>query len=253
MIGSIGGAIFGGIGFCGLTGPAHTLAHAFGGAASGAANGAITGGNIGMNALIGGLSAGTAEFAGNNAGFLKDVADNSLGIHLTNMIRRSFIGSVIGGGVSTARGGSFGYGAAQGAKTSAIAYAANEAMHEAEEIAQKALNISEDKSKLAPTDINIDNNASDTGCKGKGCINPFGGAKFKWYDITSWLFPGTNYCGTTKSGSGNTNSYNDFCCRKHDECIRNANSPWWKPNWKILDCHDELVDCFENPDLYKNK
>lgn len=138
LTGAISGAIFGGIGSLPLKGAGHTLAHTLGGAASGAANGAITGGDIGMNALIGGLSAGASERLG-NFGPLRDVAGTSLGAHLTNMLRRAFIGSVIGGSTSAAMGGSFGRGAALGAQTSAIAYATNEAWHKGEELAGQAV------------------------------------------------------------------------------------------------------------------
>ncbi len=147
MTGAIGGAIFGGIGALKLTGIGHTIAHTLGGAAAGAANGAVTGQDVGMNALVGGISAGASEFLGNNVSILKDVAGNNLGAHINNMLRRAFIGSVIGGAASAATGGSFGRGAALGARTSAIAYVANEAMHETEEIARDALNT--DKSKEA--------------------------------------------------------------------------------------------------------
>lgn len=133
ITGAISGAIFGGIGSFGLTGTAHTLAHTLGGAASGAANGAITGGDIGMNALIGGFSAGGSEWLGTNIGFLKPVEGRGMGAYMNNMLRRTFIGSVMGGATSAAFGGDFGYGARQGALTSAIAYSTNDWLHDVTE------------------------------------------------------------------------------------------------------------------------
>jgi RHS repeat-associated protein len=155
LTGAISGAIFGGIGSLGLKGTAHTIAHTLGGAASGAANGAITGGDIGVNALVGGLSAGASERLG-NFGPLKDVAGTNLSAHITNMLRRAFIGSVVGGVASTAMGSSFGRGAAQGATTAAIAFACNEGMHQtgvALKQAKEALTTNTDKSELAPSDV----------------------------------------------------------------------------------------------------
>lgn len=137
ITGAISGAIFGGIGELGLKGAAHTLAHTMGGAASGAASGAITGDNIGMNALIGGISAGTSEYLG-RVGPLRNVSGKGIGIFVNNLIRRAFIGSVMGGTISAATGGSFGYGAKQGGMTSAIAYTCNEAMHAVEEGVKQA-------------------------------------------------------------------------------------------------------------------
>jgi len=62
----------------------------------------------------------------------------------------------------------------------------------------------------------------------------------------SWVFPGTNYCGWTKSGPGSTTSRNDVCCQQHDSSIRNAKTSCINFfSYKILDAHDELVDCLE--------
>ncbi|MFZ2937267.1 MAG: hypothetical protein WA066_01000, partial [Candidatus Omnitrophota bacterium] len=246
IMGAISGALFWGAGQA-ISGLATALkiqstammtalktgVHAFTGAASGALGAVATGGDPGFAAAIGGISAGASAWVGG----VFPIAGNGLGAFAAEGLQRTAVGAILGGGTSLVMGGSFGQGATQGAMTSAIAYICNETMHAGIEKAKDALNTSKDKSELAPTDINP--------CKGKGCISPFGGAKFKWYDLTSWVFPGTNYCGATKSGPGNLNSNNDFCCRKHDECISNTKSPWWLPNWKILDCHDTLVDCIE--------
>ena len=153
LTGAISGAIFGGIGGLGLKGLAHAAAHTLGGAASGAASGAVTGGDIGMNALIGGLSAGASERLG-SFGPLKDVVGNNIGAHVTNMLRHAFVGAVVGGITSTSMGESFGYGAKQGAITSAIAYTANQALHEGAKLAKDALNTDKNKPELAPSDVN---------------------------------------------------------------------------------------------------
>ncbi|MFA4889909.1 MAG: RHS repeat-associated core domain-containing protein, partial [Candidatus Omnitrophota bacterium] len=155
LTGAISGAIFGGVGSLGLKGLAQTAAHMVAGAASGAATGAVTGGDIGMNALIGGLSAGVSQWMGSNVSFLAPVAGRGVGVYINNVIRRAFIGSVIGGATSAAMGGSFGYGAAQGAKTSAIAYTANEAMHAAEEGVKQASKALNNQQNTGPTkDLN---------------------------------------------------------------------------------------------------
>jgi hypothetical protein len=123
--GAISGTFFGYVGFLGAEGIVEgigtTIAHTVAGVASGAAGAAITGSDIGMGAAIGGISAGAAEFLGSNVPFLKDVADDFSG----NLIRRSAIGAIVGGGVSSAFGGSFGRGAQYGAISSSIGYVAN--------------------------------------------------------------------------------------------------------------------------------
>jgi len=144
MTGAIGGAIFGGIGHFGLEGMGQTLTHTAGGAASGAASGAITGDDIGMNAMIGGLSVGGSSYLSSNISFLAPVAGNSIGAYVNNLLRRTFMGSVIGGVVSASRGGRFGYGARQGAITSAIANSANDWMHRVEAQISEALNVQEE-------------------------------------------------------------------------------------------------------------
>ena len=195
LTGAISGAIFGGVGSLGLKGLAHTAAHFIAGAASGAASGAITGDDIGMNALIGGLSAGVSERLG-NFGPLKDVVGTNLGAHLTNMLRRAFIGSVVGGAASAATGGSFGYGAKQGAMTSAIAYTANEALHEAGELAQKALNTQQEPK---PT-RDINNSPKKDSTAGQG--NKTSGGLSEWIakrlkvDTTNKHFSSSTYWAT---------------------------------------------------------
>jgi len=134
ITGAIGGALFAGVGSLGLTGAMQTIGHAITGAASGALGAVATGGDPGMSALIGGVSAGVANWVGSNIGFLKDVGGDFFG----NLLRRSTVGAILGGGTSLAMGGIFAKGAAQGAQSAAIAYTCNHALHEAEKKLQKA-------------------------------------------------------------------------------------------------------------------
>ena len=127
ITGAIGGALFGFVGGFDLSGAAQAVAHTWAGATSGVASAAITGGDIGRSALIGGLSAGIACGIGN---IIPEFSGNSFGSYLGNVTRRAAIGAVVGGGVSAATGGDFGYGAKQGAISASIAYTANDWLHE---------------------------------------------------------------------------------------------------------------------------
>jgi hypothetical protein len=124
LTGAISGAIFGSIGGLGLKGLAHTAAHFAGGSASGAINAEITGGNVGINALIGGISAGAGEWAGGHVGIFK-----LTGNYLQDVVRQAALGGIIGGGISSAFGGSFRSGFINGAQMSAIGYTANSYVH----------------------------------------------------------------------------------------------------------------------------
>ena len=128
LTGAISGAMFGAVGGLGLQGLAHTAAFAAAGAASGAINSSITGGNVGLGAAIGGISAGASEWIGVNVPFLNDSSLNGVGDLIGNSAKHAITGALVGGGVSVAFGGSFGYGAKQGALTSVIGYNANCAM-----------------------------------------------------------------------------------------------------------------------------
>ena len=67
-------------------------------------------------------------------------------------------------------------------------------------------------------------------------------AKFEWYDIISWIFLNTNYCGSTKKGPGPPTSSIDCGCQGHDTCIKNLNAHWWQ-FWKkdVNECHFILM------------
>lgn len=243
LTGAISGFIFGLTGSLGLpAGIPSILGHTLAGAASGTANAAVTGGDLGMGAAIGGASAGASEMLGTSFPFFNDAPGVGISAFLGNLARRAVAGAIVGGGVSAAFGGDFGRGAQSGATTSAIAYTANHAMHELEAKARDALDTDKNKPELAPSDINKNNNETCSNDKdySKGVT-----AKFKWYDPTSWIFPGTNYCGITRSGPGKPTSGLDSYCQRHDECIRNAKGRWWLPSYKVLDCHDEFVNSIE--------
>jgi hypothetical protein len=119
----------------GVTGLSENMAkaavHTVAGAASGAVNAAITGGDIGREALIGGLSAGVAEYIG---------ADKM------GMGGRMALGAATGGMASVISGGDFVQGALQGAWTSAVAYMCNHMMHDF----KKGLEEAWDAIKAAP-------------------------------------------------------------------------------------------------------
>ncbi|UCB57822.1 MAG: hypothetical protein JSV30_04565 [Candidatus Omnitrophota bacterium] len=122
ITGAIGGAFFGFVGGFKLSGVVKALAHTWAGAASGALGAIATGGDVGMSALIGGAAAGvTCGIANVIPGFKGD----GLGAFLGNLVLRSGIGAAIGGGISSATGGDFAYGAKQGAISAGIAYTAN--------------------------------------------------------------------------------------------------------------------------------
>ncbi len=139
LIGAISGALFNIAGGLPLQGFAHTIGHTIAGAVSGAISGVITGDDIGMNAIIGGISAGASEWLGSNVNFLKPVAEKSIGAFVNNLAKKTFTGAVIGGATSSALGGDFGEGAISGARTAAIAYTCNEALHEGGRQAIEAL------------------------------------------------------------------------------------------------------------------
>lgn len=239
--GAIGGFFFGVAGSVIEGMKLQTLAaigtHAFAGAASGVASAGILGGNAGMSAAIGGFSAGFSKFLGSTVPFLSEATGSGFGTFLRNGLVRSVAGGVVGGTIAAAFGGNFGEGARQGAMTSAVAYTANDWLHEVLQKVKNALNISSDKSELAPSDINNTSNSA----------NSCGATKFKWYDVTSWLFSGTNYCGASKSGPGNPTSGIDYCCRKHDDCLTMSGGLWWDDNDKAVErCHKELEECWNN-------
>ncbi len=77
-------------------------------------------------------------------------------------------------------------------------------------------------------------------------------APFEWWDLTSWAYPGTNYCGLTKSGPGCPTSPSDSACKTHDECLSNTGVNWWqvwdKEVWK---CHMELIHSPQDPMIEK--
>ncbi|MFZ2602695.1 MAG: RHS repeat-associated core domain-containing protein, partial [Candidatus Omnitrophota bacterium] len=249
IMGAISGALFWGAGQA-ISGLATALkiqstammtalktgVHAFTGAASGALGAVATGGDSGFAAAIGGISAGASAWVGG----VFPIAGNGLGAFAAEGLQRTAVGAILGGGTSLVMGGNFGAGATQGAQTSAIAYMCNETMHAGIEKAKDALNTSKDKSELAPTDVNKNDGACSSCDSG-----PRTTAEFKWYDPSSLIFPGTNYCGITRSGPGQPTSRIDTCCQRHDECLRNSKGRWWLPGYKVLDCHDDLFNCIE--------
>ena len=135
ITGAIGGAFFGAAGSIiesmKLQGLARVATgagiHTIAGGASGALGAVATGGDPGMSAILGGASAGASYGLGHSVPWLQSVEGDYVG----NLIRRSAIGAIIGGGTSVALGGSFGRGAGYGAMTSTIGYTANEVLHEA--------------------------------------------------------------------------------------------------------------------------
>jgi RHS repeat-associated protein len=134
-IGAITGAIAGFLFFTAGTmieaagwaqgGFAATITHTVAGAISGVASAGITGGDYGMSALISGVSAGAAYWAGNNISILKATKGESLPVFMANVSKRALIGAVIGGGISEITGGDFWYGFKQGGMTAGIGYTTN--------------------------------------------------------------------------------------------------------------------------------
>jgi hypothetical protein len=128
LTGAIGGAIFGGIGSFdlanGIKGFGAAAMHFAGGAASGAIDATIEGGNAGVMALVNGISAGVSDWAGESSGLFKFT-----GSYMTDVLKQAALGGVVGGAASAAMGGSFGRGFVNGAETSAIAYTANDYIH----------------------------------------------------------------------------------------------------------------------------
>ncbi len=127
LTGAIGGAIFGGIGDLNLSGGLHILAHFAGGAASGAINGMINHGDIGLSMLTGAVGAGVTQWAGTNIDFFKMTSS-----YISDLARRSVLGGIVGGAVSTGSGGKFASGFKNGLIVSAISYTANDFFHNTE-------------------------------------------------------------------------------------------------------------------------
>jgi|GEM_PF-1039312 len=135
LMGAISGAIFWGAGqvigilskamaipansaaMTALTTGVHTIA----GAASGALGALATGGDVGFNAAVGGIGAGASAWVGG----VFPIKGDGLGAIAGRGVQRTLVGAILGGGTSLVMGGSFGEGAAQGARTSAIAYTTN--------------------------------------------------------------------------------------------------------------------------------
>ncbi len=67
-------------------------------------------------------------------------------------------------------------------------------------------------------------------------------APFKWWDITSWILPGTNYGGLTKSGPGEPTSELDEAFKGHDESLGESGHKWWEfGNKEVKEAHKELI------------
>ncbi|VEN73341.1 hypothetical protein EPICR_160003 [Candidatus Desulfarcum epimagneticum] len=116
--------------------------HAAAGVVSAGANGLITGADssmIGQNMLINGFSAGVAKYGAlklfGGSGILRETMGKmgSEGRFFTEFASYSAIGGVTGGMASSAQGGDFGDGFAQGARTAAFGYLFNWAGHEINE------------------------------------------------------------------------------------------------------------------------
>ncbi len=129
LTGAISGLIFGGIGDLGLSGSAQISAHTIGGAISGGINTTILGGDPGISALIGGVSAGVAQLAGQRIPFLQTTTNDTFSQFSGNFARRSIVGAVIGGSLSSVTGGNFGDGAKLGGVSAAIGFVANDSFH----------------------------------------------------------------------------------------------------------------------------
>lgn len=133
LMGAIGGAFFGAAGdiikaghfALGMSSVTHMIA----GASSGAIGSAIQGGNIGQGALIGGLAAGAAKFAGAQFNLAGGSSANEFIKFSSTLVKQSIIGAAVGGVASVATGGNFGDGARMGAITAGIAFLANDSLH----------------------------------------------------------------------------------------------------------------------------
>jgi RHS repeat-associated protein len=124
LTGAISGGFFGAAGGivqnAGLSGLSKVMIHAAAGAMSGAISSAITGSNVGTGALTGGLSAGIAS------GFGKFLPDN----FISQLLGRTLIGGITGGISAEIAGADFGSGFIFGAQSAAIAFLANDLLHE---------------------------------------------------------------------------------------------------------------------------
>lgn len=120
--GAISGAIFFGVGQLGLTGIEQITAHALGGALSGGISSAISGGDIGLGMLTGAIAAGMGEYIGGAGYFGDDFGPQLIG--------RSTVGALTGGVTSVIYGQDFFDGFMQGAKTAAIGFMCNHALHD---------------------------------------------------------------------------------------------------------------------------
>jgi RHS repeat-associated protein len=211
--------------------------HAFAGGVSGALGALATGGDIGMSAAIGGVSAGVSAFVGGAF----PISGSGVGAYIGRGIQRTVVGAILGGGASLVMGGTFAEGASMGARTSAVAYMANDLLHEIVEKVKSVLNTSKDKSELAPTDVNQNNRTSES--SSNDSCEP---ASSEWWDVSSKAFPGTNYCGATKSGPGVPTSAVDLCCMRHDACLAQSGRGWWEDDNKVVErCHQELKECWD--------
>lgn len=79
-------------------------------------------------------------------------------------------------------------------------------------------------------------------------------APFNWVDLTSWIFPGTNYCGWTKSGPGPIMSPLDSYCRTHDQRIKQTNTNcvnFW--NKDVRNAHKDFINSWFQDYLRRKK
>jgi len=93
-----------------------TGVHTITGAASGALGAVATGEDVGVGAAIGAISAGVSAWVGGVFPVDGFIAQG---------LQRTVVGAILGGGTAMVMGGSFGQGAAHGARTSATAYMTN--------------------------------------------------------------------------------------------------------------------------------
>ncbi|MEW6407058.1 MAG: hypothetical protein AB1465_00005, partial [Patescibacteria group bacterium] len=258
LVGAIGGLAFNGVGSLMLKGIAQTAAHGFAGAAVGAIGGAIEGGDVGRGALVGLFSASIANGLGQAvqaAGILSETGSSVMG-EVGNFTARTGIGAVVGGATSAAFGGSFGQGAAMGAMTAGIGYLTNHLEHSILEFKSQADVAKYYKHLLPDYQAEVESflkQFSIDPIDGSRLLEPldfgmkdlvtFGSsAKFQRRDLTSYLFPGTNYCGWTKSGPGLPTSRLDFYCQTHDTCLSNAGASCLNfLNPEVNKCHGELI------------
>ena len=67
--------------------------------------------------------------------------------------------------------------------------------------------------------------------------------RFKWFDVSSWIFPGTRYAGWSKSGPGPTTTRLDTYAQQHDQRLQATGRSWWHFwNREVRDINRDFIN-----------